>query len=545
MKNTEIIPPPRSAHDILALQIARPIKAVLFDMDGVVTNTAEAHAAAWKRLFDEYLQTRSKERGEKWHPFDAEDYRRFVDGKPRYDGIKDFLRSREIKLPYGNKTDGVDAETIYGLGNRKNGYFHDWLDHHRVKTFDGAVKLAKDLRKAGIKTAVFSASRNAEQVLQSADVRDVFDAKVDGNDLASLGLMGKPDPAMLLEAASRLGVLPQNTAIVEDSIAGIEAGVRGGFATVIGVDRGHHSQELRDSGANFIVRSLSELLITPNANLEIKTLQNIPLFSDRKDQVRHVLSGRILAAFLDYDGTLTPIIEDYTKAFISNDMRSIVAKLAKNCTVAIVSGRDADVIRRWVDIEGVYYAGSHGFEIRGPKGWSERLEKGIAFLPKIDEAEQQLRDQLADIPGHAVERKRFAIAVHYRKVADADVPRVELIIDNILNHFPLLHKGYGKKVFRIQPNIDWDKGHAVIWLLDRLNLDRPEVLPIYVGDDITDEDAFRALAGRGLTLVVREPTDRPTSADYALADIHDVMKFLEFLREFASSENAESLTKRG
>lgn len=509
---------------------APPLAAVLFDMDGVITNTAEAHAAAWKRLFDEYLQARAKARGEAFHPFDIdEDYHTFVDGKPRYDGVTDFLDSRGIKLPRGSDDDPPGAETICGLGNRKNDYFHDWLDRHPVKTFPAAVKLVKLLRDARIKTAIFSASRNAERVLHSAGVLDLFDAKVDGSDLARLNLPGKPDPAMLRQAASRLGVLPDRAAVVEDAIAGVEAGARGDFGLVIGIDRVHHGDALREAGADLVVHGLAELSLTADTRLAVKTLSKLPPFNDREDEIRLRLAGKMLATFLDYDGTLTPIVEDYTKAFISDDMRAAVAELARYCTVAIVSGRDTEVVRRLVNLENVYYAGSHGFEIRGPKEWSERLDKGTQFLPEVDQAERQLRERLADIAGHAIERKRFAIAVHYRRVADVDVPRIEAAVDDAVSKFPDLRKGHGKKVFRVQPNIDWDKGHAVLWLLERLRLDNSETLPLYVGDDITDEDAFRALAGRGLNLVVRDPEDRPTAADYALVDTNDVKRFLKFL----------------
>ncbi|MEJ2376822.1 MAG: trehalose-phosphatase [Pseudolabrys sp.] len=522
-------------------QTTPPIEAVLFDMDGVITNTAEAHAAAWKRVFDEYLQARSNARGATFRLFDIEeDYRQYVDGKPRYDGVESFLSSRGIKLPRGREDDGPDAETICGLGNRKNRYFREWLDHHPIKTFPAAVKLVKDLRDAGVKTAVFSASRNAEWVLRSARVLDLFDAKVDGNDLAKLGVPGKPDPAMVREAASRLSVSPERAAVVEDAIAGVKAGARGGFGLVIGINRGHSGDALKNAGANLVVRGLFELSLNPDTGLTTKTLSNLPLFRDREDELRHRLAGKAPAAFLDYDGTLTPIVEDYTRAFMSDHMRSALAELAKHCTVAVVSGRDAAVMRRLVNLEGIYYAGSHGFEIRGPKAWSDSLDKGAQFLPEIDEAESRLRHRLSKIVGHAVERKRFAIAVHYRRVADADVPQVEAAVDEVLADFRGLRKGHGKKVFRIQPNIDWDKGHAMLWLLDRLKLDRPDVLPIYVGDDITDEDAFRALAGRGLALVVQDrndPGERPTAADYALADPDDVKRFIQFLTAVLSARS--------
>jgi trehalose 6-phosphate phosphatase len=222
------------------------LEAVLFDMDGVITDTAKAHAAAWKRLFDEYLQERIARSGEAFHPFDVRyDYRKFVDGKSRSDGVKGFLDSRGIDLPYGTRDDGPECETVCGLGNRKDRYFNAWLDDHQVRAYPGTLKLIQDLQHAHVKTAVFSASRNAESVLRNAGVLDLFQARVDGTDLVRLQLRGKPDPAMLLEAARRLGVTPAHTAVVEDAIAGVKAGVRGGFGLVIGVARGDFGDDLK------------------------------------------------------------------------------------------------------------------------------------------------------------------------------------------------------------------------------------------------------------------------------------------------------------
>ncbi len=515
------------------------MEAVLFDMDGVITDTAEAHAAAWKCLFDDYLRRRANELGEPFKPFDpVRDYREYVDGKPRCDGVASFLDSRGITLPRGSADDASDAATICGLGNRKNRYFRDWLDNHPVRAFPGTLALLAALKQAGIKVAVFSSSRNAELVLRQAGVLDLFDARVDGNDLVTYRLAGKPDPAMLCAVAARLGVPPARAAVIEDAIAGVEAGVRGGFALVVGVDRDGNAERLKRTGADLVVGDLAELTTGSDQVLAVKRLSNRPLFRDREDEIRQRLSGSVPVVFLDYDGTLTPIVEDHTKAFLPAAMRAALAELCQYCTVAIVSGRGLDVLRGLVQLDTLYYAGSHGFEIAGPEGWSDSLEKGVAFLPELDAAETQLRQRLAGIAGHAVERKRFSIAVHYRRAATADCPRIETVVDEVLTTHRGLRKGYGKKVFEIRPDIDWDKGHAVFWLLDRLKPDGAAAMPLYVGDDITDEDAFRGLAGRGLGLVVRGTDDRATAADYALADTGDVKHLLEFLTGIARAGSA-------
>ena len=512
---------------------AVPLEAVLFDMDGVVTDTARAHAESWKRMFDAFLEQRAAERGEQFHPFEIDtDYRRYVDGKPRYDGVASFLDSRGVTLPHGSDDDPPQSETICGLGNRKNTYIQQWLATNLVSMFPAARALIDGLRGAGIKLAVFSASRNATAVLASAGATELFDAVVDGNELARLRLPGKPDPAMLLEAARRLEVPPARAAVIEDAVAGIEAGVAGEFGLVIGVDRGHNAASLERAGADLVVHSLAELAAGPNG-LTAKTLLGLPLFRDHEQEIRGRLTGKAPAVFLDYDGTLTPIFEDYTKALLADDMRAAVAALAEHCKVAVISGRDLKMLRSFVQLDGVTYAGSHGFEIAGPGGVHDSLEKGVEFLPVLDHAEERLRARLAGIAGHAVERKRFSIAVHFRRAAPGDESRIEAIVESVLSAFPGLKKGLGKKVFELRPDIAWDKGRAVDWLLARLGADRASVLPIYVGDDVTDEDAFRALAGRGLNLVVQGSDDRLTAADYALADTDEVRRFLEYLTAIA------------
>lgn len=520
---------------VTAPMIAQP-EAVLFDMDGVITDTANAHAAAWQRLFDEFLKALAEHRGAEFRSFDPhQDYRQYVDGKPRMDGVRSFLASRGIELPYGDKDDGPDRETVCGLGNRKNRYFNTWLKENQVRSYPGTLSLIDDLRAAGIKVGVFSASSNAEAVLRNAGVLELFGAIVDGSDAAELGFPGKPDPATLLEAARRLNAAPGRTVVIEDAIAGIEAGARGGFGLVIGVARGDYAEELKAAGADIVVHDLSELRFTPGEGLTVKTLTNLPVVWGREDEIRQRLAGKALAVFLDYDGTLTPIVADHTKALLAEDMRAAVAALATHCAVIIVSGRDRARLQELVGLEHVWYAGSHGFDIAGPQDSGERLEQGTEFLSELDEVERALQERLADIEGHSVERKKFSIAVHYRQVAEDDVSKLRPILDKMLFEHPLLRLGHGKKVFEIRPDIEWNKGEAVLWLLQRLAQARPGLVPLYVGDDITDEDAFHVLAGRGLCIAVRHDESRQTAGEYAVADTQDVKRLLEMLTAIAAS----------
>ncbi len=237
------------------------LDGVIFDMDGVVTDTAITHARAWKQLFDEYLKKRAAERCESFRPFDLDsDYRCYVDGIPRYDGVRSFLESRHISLSCGQTTDQIEQETICGLGNRKNKYFLRQLRKGAVTTYDSTVALIKWLRDEGIGTAIISASRNAEEVLKAGGVLGLFDVKVDGVDSDKLSLKGKPEPDIFLEAAKQLEIYPGRAAIVEDSLAGVEAGHRGKFKLVIGVDRTGYGKALKEHGASVVVNDLAEIL---------------------------------------------------------------------------------------------------------------------------------------------------------------------------------------------------------------------------------------------------------------------------------------------
>jgi trehalose 6-phosphate phosphatase len=238
----------------------RTMQAVIFDLDGVVTRTAEVHAEAWKQLFDEYLAARARRLGEPFRPFDrSSDYRRFVDGKPRYEGVASFLGSRGIELPFGSSEDPEERETVCGLGNRKNRYFQEALARRGVDPYPSTLELIAALRRRGVRTAIVSSSRNCAAVLEAAGIRELFDAKVDGVDAAELGLPGKPDPAVFIDAARRLGVDPAHAAVVEDAIAGVEAGRRGGFGLVVGVDREAQFEALVAAGADVVVGDLGEL----------------------------------------------------------------------------------------------------------------------------------------------------------------------------------------------------------------------------------------------------------------------------------------------
>ena len=241
---------------------AADFDAVVFDMDGVVTQTATVHAAAWKALFDAFLEARARRSGQPFRPFDVEsDYLPYVDGKARYDGVRDFLASRGVELPWGAPADPPDAETVCGLGNRKNDYFLRIVAEKGVQPFATTVTFIHQLHDAGVRTAIISASKNASAILDAAGVRDLFAAQVDGTVAEQLGLPGKPAPAVFVEAARRLNIAPPRAVVVEDAEAGVEAGHRGGFGLVIGVDRAGHAAALREHGADVVVKDLGEVTV--------------------------------------------------------------------------------------------------------------------------------------------------------------------------------------------------------------------------------------------------------------------------------------------
>ena len=235
--------------------------AVLFDLDGVITDTATIHATCWKQMFDAYLQKRAAERGEPFRPFEiATDYRLYVDGKPRFDGVRDFLTSRGIHLPEGTPDDPPQAETVGGLGNRKNDLVNKVIAEGGVMPYEGTVKLIHQLRHQGFKIAVVTSSQNCEAVLKAAKLDDLFEVRVDGNTIRAQHLAGKPAPDTFLTAAQRLGVVPTRAVVVEDAISGVQAGRHGNFGLVIGVARKGNVEELRHHGAHLVVHDLGELV---------------------------------------------------------------------------------------------------------------------------------------------------------------------------------------------------------------------------------------------------------------------------------------------
>jgi beta-phosphoglucomutase family hydrolase len=248
-------------HEAQSLGLTVGVRACLFDLDGVLAKTAKLHAAAWKETFDGFLKTRAARTGERFAPFDeVADYDEYVDGKPRYDGVRSFLAARRIELPEGLPTDRPDAETVSGLGNRKNDLVLALIRDKGVEAYEGSIRYVRAVRAAGLRRAVVSSSANTSEVLAAAAIDDLFEVKIDGLVAEREHLKGKPAPDTFLAAARELGVSAAQAAVFEDALAGVAAGRAGRFGFVVGVDRVGQAEALREHGADVVVSDLAELL---------------------------------------------------------------------------------------------------------------------------------------------------------------------------------------------------------------------------------------------------------------------------------------------
>ncbi|WP_233716535.1 trehalose-phosphatase [Mycolicibacterium vinylchloridicum] len=485
--------------------------AVLFDLDGVVADTASLHEAAWAELFADY-------------GFTGADYRHFVDGKPRYDGVRDFLAARGVSLPWGSPSD-VGDDTVCGLGNRKQELYLTRIAHG-VHAFESTVALVRRLDELGVGTAVYSASRNCGTVLESAGIGDYFAVRVDGVLAEELGLPGKPDPATLLETANRLGARPGRCVVVDDAETGAAAGRAGGFGLVIGVDRsGNAAKDLLRCGADVVIGDLADVTVRAID----RRMSALPDALRSFSQVAGVVSARRPALFFDFDGTVSEIVGDPAAAILVPGVDKALQTLATLCPVAVLSGRDLADVRSRINIPGLWYAGSHGFEVIAPDGAHHQNEIAASAVPALADAAGELAAELADLTGVVVEHKRFAVAVHYRNAAPDAGATVAAAVHRAGSRHGLKVTG-GRMLVELRPNLDWDKGKTLEWIADRIVGPEP-LLPIYIGDDLTDEDAFDAVLHDGIGIVVchEEDGDRSTAARYSLPDPTHVGEFIERL----------------
>ncbi len=522
--------------------------AVIFDLDGVITKTALVHGTAWKEAFDEYLQLREKRDGESFREFTHEnDYLPHVDGKPRYEGVKSFLESRDINIPFGDPSDPPEKETVCGIGNRKNKKFLELLEKKGPEVYSSTVKFMRDLKARDVRIGVASSSKNCRQIIKAAGIEDLFETRVDGVVSDELGLKGKPEGDIFETAALNVGSTPAKSVVVEDATSGVLAGRNGAFGLVLGVAREGNEEALFYNGADVVVpdmeyidpewierwfrkkpRSLfdcwdlDQKVSTPLHEMQKENLAINPCYF--KSGREAIFNGRKPMFFLDYDGTLTPIVDRPELAVISEEMRDVVRRIAEKYTVAIVSGRSKEVVEDLVRLKDIFYVGDHGVDIKGP-GVSMIYPRAREAMEVLAASAKSVSERLGDIPGLLIEAKGFSVSVHYRLVEEKHLNQIAKTVNSEVKGNDRLRLMFGKKVLEIIPAIDWDKGKAVRWIMRALGFSGDSVSVIYIGDDTTDENAFRIVRTRGTPILVSEES-QVSAADFQVDTPKDVRNLL-------------------
>jgi alpha,alpha-trehalase len=315
------------------------------------------------------------------------------------------------------------------------------------------------------------------------------------------------------------------------------------WAMMIGFSRkGVSKSALYENGANYVTSSPEEIQFVKGFHEDFMFTQHIPSAFQYLNKYAIPFQNRHPVFFFDYDGTLSPIVKDPSKAVMDQSIRSLLERLSEQYPVAVVSGRDIIDIQEFVKLDNIVYAGSHGFRISGPNGLTMEHEGAKKLIPLLDRIERDVDKKLGSVPGIEVERKYFAIAVHYRNAAPHSFKLVSQTVAEILKEYQDFRKSRGKKVVEIRPALDWHKGKAVEWIMGKMSLDYPgEHLPVFVGDDLTDEDAFRYLGDNGIGILVGWH-DQPSAADLHLASVEEVYQLLHVLVQKTSTWMADKQT---
>ncbi|MDR3655139.1 MAG: trehalose-phosphatase [Mycobacterium sp.] len=376
--------------------------------------------------------------------------------------------------------------------------------------FDSAVTVVRQLHDIGVGVGAFSAEPKCREALASSGIGDLFAAVVVG------------DP---VEAATRLAVRPGRSVVAATDVSTVRAARAAGFALIIGVDRTGNRDALLGAGADTVVADLRDVVVR-SGDLRMSQLPDALRAQGLGD-------GRPVV-FYDFDGTLSEIVNDPDSATLVAGAAEALRKLAARCPVAVLSGRDLADVRKRVGLPGIWCAGSHGFELTAPDGTHHQNDAAAAAVPVLEQAAAELRDQLGSIPGVVVEHKRFGVAVHYRNAARDRVGEVAAAV-RAAGRRDELRVTTGREVIELRPDLDWDKGRTLRWVMDHLQQGGSgPLVPIYLGDDITDEDAFDAVRVgpvQGAPILVRhnEDGDRATAALYALESPAQVSEFTERL----------------
>lgn len=389
-----------------------------------------------------------------------------------------------------------------------------------VPMLGATVELARKLCSIGVGVAVYSSSPQCQQALKSDGVDDLFGVCIDGV-AGERGTVEDPDPTVFLTAARRLGARPQRCVVIENSVAGVAAARDGGFGLVIGID-GSGRAELSRHGADVVLADLADVAVRTGD----RRVSELPNALASYGQLIGITGAREAVLFLDYDGTLSPIVADPDAAELVDGAAEALELVAEVCPVAILSGRDLADVRARVGIPGLWYAGSHGYELTAPDGAYHCNEEAAVFVPILERAAAQLRAGLATVPGVRIEHKRFAVAVHYREVSPALVGEI-VAVTHKLGSRNGLRVTNGRMLIELRPDLDWDKGTTLAWIRDRIDASGA-LLPVYIGDDLTDEDAFDAVKFDGIGIIIGhdEDGDRRTGAQFALASPDQVCEFI-------------------
>ena len=405
--------------------------------------------------------------------------------------------------------DSVIAETAPGAGQVR----------------DSTVPLLRRLQDVGVATGVHSSTRDCAQLLCSAGIDDLVSVVVDAAET-----VGDGDAAVLTKTAARLGVRPVRCVVIECDEAGVRAGRDGGFGLVIGLQRSGDAEELLSGGADTVVADLAGISVRRGGSPLSTIADAMQVYS----QLKELVASRRPAVFLDFDGTLSDIVEHPESAALVERADEALRALAAQCPVAVISGRDLSDVRQRVNVDGVWYAGSHGFELVAPDGTHHENAAATGVINTLARVADRLAGMLSNVSGILVEHKRFAVATHYRNANPEDVDQVIAAVRN-LGRSENLRVTTGRKVIELRPDIDWDKGKTLNWLLEHIEdvdgADSGAVLPIYIGDDITDEDAFDAVQFDGVGIVVRhqEDGDRSSAAPFSLTNPSAVCEFVRRL----------------
>ena len=393
-----------------------------------------------------------------------------------------------------------------------------------VEPCQDTVAALRRWRRGELPCAVIGQGPDAHRDLRAVGLRDAIDVVLDGRSAAELGL--RDEAEVMGAAVARMGVLPRDAVVLCSTPAGVAAGRRAGMGLVVGIDRhGHgHDRLLAEAGAH---------QVTHNA-FAIRFPRRLPSALTHRRALAAWRGHRSIAVFLDYDGTLAPIVDEPSRAVLSSTMRATLEALAERWPLAILSGRDRADVEARVGASDVLYAGSHGLDIAG-RGLRRVPPEAEQALPELERAHARLCEQVGGVPGLLLERKRLSLAVHHRKVTDPRaVLEIDRAVDAVLAGSPRLRRRPGKQVIELQPDVDWDKGRALRWMLDVMTPDPRGTFPIHIGDDETDEDAFAALAGMGAGIHVGGSTSA-SLADFAARDPDEVAELLAWLEALPST----------